>query len=158
ETWNRGRGAFDLVASVGSPARLSSIASLVRPGGLVLYGDGYWRREPSQEYLEALGAARGELEDYAGTIRRATELALTPLYALSPPVPRLIAEAANPMGATASASQCVRLRGVNAGPIVSADGSPPEADVRIAADRHKYPLRWRAFGMDIESQAASALL
>jgi SAM-dependent methyltransferase len=83
ETWNRGRGAFDLVASVGSPAQLSSLASLVRPGGLVLYGDGYWRREPSQEYLEALGATREELEDYAGTIRRAAELALTPLYAVT---------------------------------------------------------------------------
>jgi SAM-dependent methyltransferase len=83
ETWNRGRGAFDLVASVGSPAQLSSLAGLVRPGGLVLYGDGYWRREPSEEYLEALGAARDELEDYAGTIRRATELGLTPLYAVT---------------------------------------------------------------------------
>jgi SAM-dependent methyltransferase len=83
ETWNRGRGAFDLVASVGSPAQLSSLAGLVRPDGLVLYGDGYWRREPSDEYLEALGAARDELSDYAGTIRRATELGLAPLYAVA---------------------------------------------------------------------------
>src|SRR5512133_832947 len=83
ETWNRGRGAFDRVASVGSPAHLSSLAGLVRPGGLVLYGDGYWRREPSEEYLEALGATRDELEDYAGTIRRATDLGLTPLYAVT---------------------------------------------------------------------------
>jgi len=83
ETWNRGRGAFDLVASVGSPAQLSSLAGLVRPGGLVLYGDGYWRREPTDEYLEALGASRDELSDYAGTIRGATELGLTPLYAVT---------------------------------------------------------------------------
>src|SRR5438067_7962125 len=83
ETWNRGRGAFDLVASVGSPAQLSSLATLVRPGGLVLYGDGYWRREPSPEYLEALGAARDELDDYAGTIRRGEELGLTPVYAVT---------------------------------------------------------------------------
>ena len=83
ETWNRGRGAFDLVASVGSPAQLSSLAGLVRPGGLVLYGDGYWRREPSGEYLEALGASRDELEDYAGTIRRATDVGLAPLYAVT---------------------------------------------------------------------------
>ena len=83
ETWNRGRGAFDLVASVGSPAQISSLAELVRPGGLVLYGDGYWRREPPDEYLAALGATRDELEDYAGTIRRAADLALTPLYAVT---------------------------------------------------------------------------
>ena len=72
ETWNRGRGAFDLVASVGSPASLSSLAGLVRPGGLVLYGDGYWRGEPSAEFLESLGATREELQDYAGTIRQGT--------------------------------------------------------------------------------------
>ena len=83
ETWNRGRGAFDLVASVGSPAQLASLAGLVRPGGLVLYGDGYWRQEPSAEYLEALGAERGELDDYAGTIRRGEELGLTPVYAVT---------------------------------------------------------------------------
>jgi len=83
ETWNRGRGAFDLVASVGSPAQLASLAGLVRRGGLVLYGDGYWRQEPSAAYLEALGAARDELGDYAGTIRRGEELGLTPVYAVT---------------------------------------------------------------------------
>jgi hypothetical protein len=36
--------------------------------------------------------------------------------------------------------------------------SAPEADVRIAADRHKYPLGWRALGVDEESQGASARL
>ena len=61
-------------------------------------------------------------------------------------------------GATASASRCVRVCGLNGGAIVSADRSLPEADVRIAADRHKYPLGWRARGVDEESQAASALL
>jgi SAM-dependent methyltransferase len=83
ETWNRGRGAFDLVASVGSPAQLASLAGLVRPGGLVLYGNGYWRGEPSPEYLEALGAPRDELADYAGTVRRGEELGLTPVYAVT---------------------------------------------------------------------------
>ena len=83
ETWNRGRGAFDLVASVGSPARLSSLAGLVRPGGLALYGNGYWRREPSQEYVHALGATRDEFADYAGTVRRGEELGLTPVYAVT---------------------------------------------------------------------------
>jgi len=83
ETWNRGRGTFDLVASVGSPARLSSLAGLARPGGLVLYGDGYWRREPSAELLAAYEATRDELDDYAGTIRRGEELGLLPVYAVT---------------------------------------------------------------------------
>jgi SAM-dependent methyltransferase len=83
EVWNRGRGAFDLVASVGSPARLASIAQLVRPGGLVLYGEGYWRREPSTGYLAALEAERDDLADYAGTLGRGEELGLTPEYAVA---------------------------------------------------------------------------
>jgi SAM-dependent methyltransferase len=83
ETWNRGRGAFDLVASVGSPARLASLAGLVRAGGLVLYGNGYWRQEPSPEYVDALEATRDELADYAGTIRSGEELGLTPVYAVT---------------------------------------------------------------------------
>jgi SAM-dependent methyltransferase len=83
ETWNRGRGAFDLVASVGSPAQLSSLAGLVRPGGLVLYGNGYWRREPSEEYLAALEATRDEFGDYAGTVRRGEELGLSPVYVVT---------------------------------------------------------------------------
>lgn len=83
ETWNRGRGAFDLVASVGSPARLSSLASLARPGGLVLYGQGYWRRPPTPEYLDALETEREELADYGGTIARGVELGLMPEYAVT---------------------------------------------------------------------------
>src|SRR5437763_9349472 len=83
ETWHRGRGAYDLVASLGSPAQLSSLAALVRPGGVVLYGDGYWRREPLREYLEALGASREELADYAGTVRLGERLGLTPVYVVT---------------------------------------------------------------------------
>ena len=83
ETWNRGRGAFDLVASVGSPAQLASLAGLVRAGGLVLYGNGYWRQEPSPEYVDALDATRDGLADYAGTIRSGEELGLTPVYAVT---------------------------------------------------------------------------
>jgi hypothetical protein len=32
---------------------------------LVLLGDGYWRREPSERYLAALGASRDEMSDLA---------------------------------------------------------------------------------------------
>ena len=62
-------------------ATLRELRALVRPGGRVLVGEGYWRREPSEEYLAALGAGRGELESYAGTIEAARELGLVPLYA-----------------------------------------------------------------------------
>src|SRR4051794_23618567 len=82
---------------------------------------------------------------------------LTEVLGLVHPWSRLRAEAASPGGITASASQCVRMWW-NGGAIVSADRSRPEAGVRIAADRHKDPLGWRAFGVDEESQSASALL
>jgi SAM-dependent methyltransferase len=78
---------FDLALAVGASvdgyrATLARLCRLVRPGGLVLLGEGYWRREPAAEYLAALGAAPDELADYAGTIRAGEEEGLTPLYAV----------------------------------------------------------------------------
>ena len=49
----------------------------------MLYGQGYWRREPSPGYLAALTATREELSDYAGTIAGGEELGLTPLHAVA---------------------------------------------------------------------------
>jgi len=58
-------GAFDLVVNVASshahggfPAALGALAALARPGGgIVLYGEGFWARPPSEELLMALGGA-----------------------------------------------------------------------------------------------------
>jgi SAM-dependent methyltransferase len=55
---------FDLAASLGGPVTLEHLRVLAKPGGLVLLGGGYWRRAPSQEYLDALGATEDELTDY----------------------------------------------------------------------------------------------
>jgi SAM-dependent methyltransferase len=60
---------FDIAASIGSPATLEQLLGLVGGGGFVLYGEGYWRRAPSREYLEALGATEDELTDYDGLAR-----------------------------------------------------------------------------------------
>ncbi|QEC50121.1 class I SAM-dependent methyltransferase [Baekduia soli] len=62
-------GGHDLVINVASshahggwPAALGVLAGLVRPGGLVLLGEGFWAREPSPAVLDALGGATvGEL-------------------------------------------------------------------------------------------------
>jgi hypothetical protein len=64
---------FDVAASLGGPASLEQLRALAAPGGHVLYGEGYWRRPPSQEYLEALGATEDELTDYE-TLAGAGEL------------------------------------------------------------------------------------
>lgn len=59
--------AFDLVINVASshahggfPSALRELAELARPGGLVLLGEGFWTREPSPEFLDALGGATAD--------------------------------------------------------------------------------------------------
>jgi SAM-dependent methyltransferase len=67
---------FALAACVGSShalggleSALARLARAARRGGWVLLGEGYWRTEPSPEYLEALGdAARDELTDLPGLV------------------------------------------------------------------------------------------
>jgi SAM-dependent methyltransferase len=61
-------GSFDLACSVGAVSSAGELARLTRPGGLVLLGDGYWRRPPADEYLAALGASRDELGDWEATV------------------------------------------------------------------------------------------
>ena len=76
-------GSYDLVVSTGGISfrggvggTLAVLSGYVAPGGKLLFGEGYWREEPSAEYLVALGAAREELRDYEGTIEAAVEAGL----------------------------------------------------------------------------------
>jgi len=81
---------FDLAVCVASthslggfPAALPALHELVRPGGQVLLGEGYWRSEPSAEYLEALGGASAdELPERAGLIAAAEAAGLVPLHSV----------------------------------------------------------------------------
>jgi SAM-dependent methyltransferase len=79
---------FDLAASLGASIdgfrpTLARLAGHLRPGGLALLGEGYWRREPDAAYLDALGATRDEMADYAGLIAAASEAGLEPRYAVA---------------------------------------------------------------------------
>src|SRR4051812_45580749 len=82
-------GPFDVVLCIAAshalgefPDALSALRELVRPGGEVLLGEGYWGQPPSAEYLDALGGASAdELPDYGGLMRAAEEAGLRPLYA-----------------------------------------------------------------------------
>jgi SAM-dependent methyltransferase len=79
---------FELAASVGASvdgfrATLERLAGLVRAGGLVLLGEGYWRRDPDAAYLEALGASREDYTDYEGVFAAAAEHGLEPRYAVT---------------------------------------------------------------------------
>ncbi len=51
-------GGDDLFGQGSSVAgTLVGAARLLRPGGHILHGDLFWRREPSQAFLDALGAS-----------------------------------------------------------------------------------------------------
>jgi SAM-dependent methyltransferase len=71
---------FDVVVNVAASHAfgrwhdaLAALAGLVRPGGFVLFGEGYWRREPPAAYLEALGATADELPYGLGDLVRGGE-------------------------------------------------------------------------------------
>jgi cyclopropane fatty-acyl-phospholipid synthase-like methyltransferase len=76
-------GSFDLVVSTGGVSfrggvggTLAVLSGFVASGGKLLFGEGYWRENPSAEYLVSLGAARDELKDYEGTIEAAQDVGL----------------------------------------------------------------------------------
>jgi SAM-dependent methyltransferase len=81
-------GPFDLTVCVASshavggfPEALGRLRDLTAPGGQVLLGEGYWLRDPSPEYLDALGGASAdELGSYSGLFAAAQEAGLTPLW------------------------------------------------------------------------------
>jgi SAM-dependent methyltransferase len=84
----RAESPFDVVMALGPGWEHDSFSALIRqvyphaaPGGLLLIADGYWRSEPSPEYLLMLGATRDEMGTHAENVRAAIELGLTPLWA-----------------------------------------------------------------------------
>lgn len=52
----------------GYPETLRGLGRLVRPGGHVLVGQGYWKRPPDAEYLERLGATVDEMTTHEGNV------------------------------------------------------------------------------------------
>jgi cyclopropane fatty-acyl-phospholipid synthase-like methyltransferase len=78
-------GSFDVGICVGSThafgsyrATLRGLARLVRPGGSVLVGEGYWRRDPDPEYLRRLGTTSDEMTTHQGTLAAGTQEGLAP--------------------------------------------------------------------------------
>jgi SAM-dependent methyltransferase len=70
------RGRHEAVLNVGSshvhggyPVAPRALRGLVADGGTVLYGEGYWRRPPSPEFLAALGDATEDELDTLGGLR-----------------------------------------------------------------------------------------
>ena len=74
--------SFDLVCSVGAVSGIGDLAALARPGGLVLLGDGYWRKPPGDDYLRALGAAIDDMRGWQATLAIGEPYGLTLVRAL----------------------------------------------------------------------------
>ncbi|MFE6038895.1 SAM-dependent methyltransferase [Streptomyces sp. NPDC056452] len=78
---------YDLAVCIGSshawpggtPEALKALRAAVRPGGRVLFGDGFWEREPSAAALEGLGAEPGDFGSLLGLVRQAEAAGLRPL-------------------------------------------------------------------------------
>ncbi len=58
---------------------LAALHPLVRPGGVLLFGTGYWQRPPSAEEAAGLGATPDELADLATLVDTATAAGFRPL-------------------------------------------------------------------------------
>ena len=84
-TWLPDRPA-DLAICIGSThifgdgaAAAAALAGLVRPGGVVLIGDGYWRDEPPPSRLEEFGMRADELVELATLVEGIERAGLTPV-------------------------------------------------------------------------------
>ncbi|MBS0195328.1 MAG: class I SAM-dependent methyltransferase [Planctomycetes bacterium] len=82
------KASYDLVICMGSSQAvggavglLSIAASLVRSGGHVLWGEGFWAKPPAPDYLAALGASADEMTTHGGNVSAAVGAGFTPLLA-----------------------------------------------------------------------------
>ena len=83
---------FDVAICIGSthafgigaqayPNALSALSKFLRPGGLMLIGEGYWKQPPAAEYLQFLGEPAGVYRDHAENIAFAEARGFLPVYA-----------------------------------------------------------------------------
>jgi hypothetical protein len=68
---------------VAYPNSLRELRRVVRPGGLLLIGEGYWKQEAAPEYLELIGEPVGIYRDHAGNLSCAEQEGHVPLLALT---------------------------------------------------------------------------
>jgi len=64
---------FAAVLCLGSSQAIGTLAEamawafgMLRPGGVALFADGFWRAKPAADYLDALGATEDEMRNHAG--------------------------------------------------------------------------------------------
>ncbi len=90
EAWED--GTFDAALCIGSthafgigdqayPNALQAMSRLVKPSGLLLIGECYWKQPPPQEYLALLGEPSGISRTHGENVWLGQEHGLIPLYA-----------------------------------------------------------------------------
>ncbi len=75
--------SVDVAACVGATHAISNyreslrvLRGLVRPGGVLLVGEGYWKQRPDPRYLSFLGCSEDDLFSHRGNIECAQDLGL----------------------------------------------------------------------------------
>lgn len=81
-------GSYDLAMCLGASwvwaghrGTLKALSGFARPGGLVLVGEPYWRKEPPKAYLEEYGVTRETYGTHQSNVKTGMEEGLTFLYA-----------------------------------------------------------------------------
>jgi SAM-dependent methyltransferase len=64
----------------GTAGALAAVRRHLRPGGRVLFGDGFWESGPSERALAGLGAEPGELPDLPGLLAEVHRAGFEPGY------------------------------------------------------------------------------
>ena len=82
-------GTFDLASCLGASwtyggfhPTLRFLAQAVRPGGCVVVGEPFWKKEPAAEYLASSGIGRDGYGSHAGNVEAGQAEGLIPLLAL----------------------------------------------------------------------------
>lgn len=84
-----GEGSYDVGVCIGSTHALGgleltlrALQKCVKPGGYLLIGEGYWKKKPSTEYLQALGGAEeSELQSHYDNVMTGEQMGLVPNWA-----------------------------------------------------------------------------
>lgn len=66
----------------GHRGTLQALSGMTALGGWVVVGEPFWRREPSDDYLEAQGMSRGDYGSHVGNVQIGEKLGLRCVYTL----------------------------------------------------------------------------
>lgn len=81
--------SLDLASCIGASwiyqnhaGTLKALKGMVRPGGLILVGEPFWRNEPDPEYLKLMGYNREICGSHAENVKTGEDMGLSFLYSL----------------------------------------------------------------------------